>query len=98
MVDAAHADAAAGEFLRQVLQRRVQMRRRDIFLLLVIEFENVPVRIVAAIGTAAAEVAVGPADAQSRLLQGDRASLERFRRGNALRDAADSRSLRSRQL
>ena len=98
MVDAAHAGAAAGELLRQVLERRAQVLRRLVFLLLVIELHDMAVGIVETIGPAMAEIAVGPADAQSRFLDRFGAALQCLGAGGAPGDAADAVALLGAQL
>ena len=98
MIDAAHADAAAGIFLRKILQRRVQILRRDKFLLLVVDFHAVAVGIVEAVGTAAAEIAVAPADAEAGLFKRLGAALQRLRASGAPGNAADARIARGGEL
>ena len=91
MIDAPHADAAAGIFLRQVLQVRMQVGGRDEFLLLVIDFHDVAVGIAEAERAAAAEIAVGPAEAKTGVRDRLGAAFQRLRARRAPGDAADAR-------
>ena len=68
----------------------MQLRRRDEFLLLVIDFHAVAVGIAEAVGAAAAEIAVAPADAEARVFERLGATLQRLRAGRAPGDAADA--------
>jgi hypothetical protein len=90
MIDTAHADAAPGVFLRQVLQRRMQRRWCDEFLLLVVDLHDVAVGIVKAVRAAAAEIAVAPADAEAGLVDCFGAAFERLRARRAPGDTADT--------
>ena len=93
MIDAAHVDAAACEFHRQVLQGRAQLGRRLVAIFLVINLHRVAVGIAEAERAAAAEIAVAPAEAEARGLDRGDAPLERGRARRAPGDAADAATL-----
>jgi hypothetical protein len=72
MVRAPHVHAFRGVPHRQVLERRAQVVRCDVLLLLVVDLHEVAVGITEAIAPAAAEVAVDPAQPEpGRLDRGD---------------------------
>ena len=83
MIDPAHADAAAGIFLRKILQRRVQARRRDEFLLLIIDLHDVAVGITEPVRAPASEIAIAPAQAQAGIFNRLGAALQRLGAGGA---------------
>ena len=64
MIDAPDVDAARGKTLRLILQRGFQRLGRGVPLRLIVDFEQMAVRIVELIGGAVAEFAFPPADAQ----------------------------------
>src|SRR5262245_28593143 len=70
VVEALDRAAAAGVAARHVLQRRPQMRGRLVALALVVELEDMPVRVPEAIRRPASKVAVRPALTESGRLDG----------------------------
>src|SRR5690606_3226393 len=99
VVDAARAYALRMEAARQVLQRRLVLRRRDVLVRVVIELEDMAEGVFEAVGAAMAEIALDPAD----LLVGAGldcldAALQSFRRRGAERDMTDAGRVRLRQL
>lgn len=62
MIEAADIDAARRKALRLIFQRGFEFGRRLVPFGLVIEFDDVAVRIAAAERRTVAEIAIGPAD------------------------------------
>ena len=79
MVQAAHIDAAGRKALRLILQGRLQFRRRLIPFGLVVDFEDVSVRIVKLIGRTVAEFVFDPTDPGAGVFQRLDAPRERLR-------------------
>ncbi len=90
--------AAAGVALRLVAPGRLQMVGRDIALGLVVELEDVTVRVVEAVRRAVSDVAVRPADAVARRLDGADRPLERVLARGAKRQVTHPRLRRLGQL
>ena len=92
MVEPADVDAAGGEALRLVLQRRPQRLGRLIPLGLVVDLEQVAVRVAEPEGRAVAKLVLVPALRQAgRLECGDPAG-ERLRAARAERGVAEART------
>ena len=68
MIEPAHIDAARGISLGLILQRRLQFRTAPVPLGFVIELDLVAVRILADECGTVPEIAIGPADVDSRSL------------------------------
>ena len=98
MVEPADIDAACRETLRLVLQGRLELGRRSVPLRLVIELDQVPVRVAAEEGGAMAEIAVRPADIVAGSFQRRDPALERLLAACPERHVAHAGLLRSRQL
>lgn len=98
VVDAPHVDAAACVAHRQVLQRRLERRRRAVRLLAVVDLHQVAVRVMEAEARAAAVVAIGPAEAQVLRLDRLHAPLQGGWARCAPGDAADAGLRRRGQL
>ncbi|MGX1292226.1 hypothetical protein AB7M75_002134 [Bradyrhizobium ottawaense] len=98
MIEAADIDAARGEALRLVLQRRLQLGRCLIPFGLVIELDDVAVGVAAAEGRPLPHVAVDPADIEAGALQRGDAALQRLLAARAQRHVLHARGLRRRQL
>ena len=79
MIEAADIDAARRKALRLIFQRGFEFGRRLVPFGLVIEFDDVAVRIAAAERRTVAEIAIGPADVKSGSLKGGDAPLQRLR-------------------
>src|SRR5262245_5292347 len=91
MIDAANADAPAGELLRQVFQRGMQVRGGLVALLLEVELHDVPIRVMKSVRPTTAEISIAPADPEPRLLDCRDAALQRLRTRGSPGDAADAR-------
>ena len=86
MIEPAHRRAATVIALRDVLQRRSLAGRRFVAPRLVVELEEVPVRIAELVGGAVAEIAVAPADAAAERFDRRDAACERLRTSAAIAD------------
>ena len=98
MIEAADVDAARRKALRLVFQRGLEFRRRLIPFGLVIELDDVTVRIAAAERRPMPHIAVGPADLEFGTLQRGDAALQRLRAARPQRHVPHARSVRCRQL
>src|SRR5262249_12367598 len=76
MIDASHVNPARRITLRLILERRPEFRRGLIPFGFVVDLELVAVRIPELKCLAVAEIAVAPADIETRSLQCGRASLQ----------------------
>ena len=85
MIEPADIDAARRKALRLIFQRGLQFGRRLVPFGLVIEFDDVAVRIAAAKRRTVAQIAIGPADVKSRALKRGDAPLQRLRAPRAQR-------------
>src|SRR6185437_9377731 len=84
VVEPAYVAAARGKALRLILQGRLEFWRRLVPLRVEIELDDVAVRILADEGLAVAEIAVGPADVETRTFQRRGAALQCLRRAAAI--------------
>src|SRR3569833_1368901 len=98
VVETADVAAASREALRLVLQRGLQRRRRLVPFSVVIEFDDVAVRVLADEGLAVAEIAVGPADVEAGTFQRRGAALARLRRAAAIGDVLHAVRVGGREL
>jgi hypothetical protein len=91
VVEAAHVAAAGRIALGLVLQRRFLVRRRRVPFGVVIELDQVAVRIPAREGLAVAEIAVVPADVEARARERRGPPLQRLRAAGAERAMPEPR-------
>ncbi len=91
-------NAARRIFLRLVLQRGLELRRRLVPLGLVIKLDQVAVRIAASIGRPVADVAVDPADMMRGVLERRDPPLQRRSAAHAERGVHDAGSVRRGEL
>ena len=98
MVEPPDGDAPAVIALRHVLQRRSFALGSFVDAGVPVELEDVTVRIAEPVGTAMAEIALGPADAAAHLLDHLDPACQRCLRRGAVGDMAHAGRVRPRQL
>ncbi len=91
MLEAVNSDASTEMALRLVSHHGLKALRRRVALGLVVELEDMPVRVGEAVGRAMPDVAVGPADPQTGTLESLNAPLESARARSPEREVREPR-------
>ena len=98
MVEPFHGSATTDVALRLITPRRPQVIRRFVALRLVVELEDVSVRVREAIRAAVAHVSVDPAEPTSAHLDSRDSAVERLGAPRSQRDVAEPGTGRLREL